>query len=303
MVRGAHVKHMPRFVQALVVATCLVGSAPAAIVVEYQVEELSPIAVPDLGRVTIIRSATRCMISSESGKMRGLVVYTARFSVTGQTFLLPLGAAEVRGEKATGRVQFVPLINGDLYTWNPVVTALKNGRCEVINLDGASESPTNYFEPAAVEFDADGDVARIAVEYKGRTEAEWRYDDYKKVENWQIPGRIQRARFKASGLNIPEDDRIRWKLLSVTTVPGDPLDDAHVFAKGAQVSDLRSDTYGRAVTFDPAKGDLESQWVGSGTPAAKQSDPTAARLAIAASIVGCGIGIVAVARNLRRKKT
>ncbi len=37
---------------------------------------------------------------------------------------------------------------------------------------------TNLFEPAAVEFDADGDVARITVEYKGRTEEEWRYDDY-----------------------------------------------------------------------------------------------------------------------------
>lgn len=293
---------MRKFAQTLGVATCLVGSAHAAIVAEYQVEELSPVAVPELGRVTIIRSGARCMISGESGNVRGLVVYSARSSVVGGTVPLPLATAEVRGEKATGRVPLMPLIGGDLYTWAPVGATLKNGRSEVVNFDAVTESPKNFFEPAAVEHNADGDVARITVEHNGRTEAEWRYEDYKKVENWRIPGTIQRARFKNSGLNIPEDDRIRWKLLTVTTVPGDPLDDANVFAKGAQVSDRRADTFGRTATYNPARGDLESQWIGSGGSAPKQGDPTAARLAIAASILGCGVGIVAVARNLRRKK-
>lgn len=290
----------------VVLAIMVAAGAPAQAAVQatYRVTQTQP----DLGQVRMIvvtRTAERCIVWSVGANDDQLCVFSPQGTLVAERggrleSFSPYTEATMRAPESTGRVRFLPPLFGGLLTWKLLYTIPVDGRKIYFNLDVLSEKGDHLRQFAQVDRDRDGNVVRLATQHNGVAETEWEFADFRREDRWRFPARIERWRYRASGLNIPANDDVRWDLVSLKAIPESAVDDFHLLANGASVTDLHPGALGRTATYERAKGPLESQWRDRPLGAPSTPSPAWPKLLLGVCLGG-GIAVVAVAHH--RKST
>lgn len=276
----------------------------AAVQATYRVTQDQP-AFGQVRRIIVTRTADRCLIWSVGAHEDQLCVFSPQGTLVAERggrleSFIPYTEATMRAPESTGRVRYLPPLFGDLLTWEPLYTIPVDGRKIFFNLDVLSGKGDHMRQFAQVDQDRDGNVVRLETQHNGVIETAWEFADFRKEDRWRFPGHVERRRYRASGLNIPANDRVSWDLVSIKTIPDSSVDDFHLLANGATVTDLRPGALGRVATFERAQGPLESQWRDRPLGAPSAPSPTWPKLLLGVCLGG-GIAVAAVAHH--RKST
>lgn len=282
-------------------AFAVTPTVQAAVQATYEVAQLKP-AVGVVRRIVLTRTADRCVVWSVGATDDQLCIFSQKGTLVAERAgqlqkFVPYREGAMHAPEATGRVRFLPLLSGGVLAWEPLYDIPGNGQKILFNLDVLSVKGSHLRQFAQVEKDSSGNVTRVETQHNQVREVEWEFVDFRTADRWRLPAEITRQRFRGSGLNIPTDDLVRWRLVSVRTVPDSAVDDLHLFSNGAKLVDLRPGALGRTAVFERAKGALESQWKDLSRSQPPDLPSPAWPKLVLGTCLGIAIATVAVARN------
>lgn len=224
------------------------GSAQTTKVI-YDVERVTPNPA-HLGQIIFETNGHAWRHSAQLGRLKETAIYCGNITLEAQG-QGSSAAFDLRSGPSTGRIQFIPALPKDISGFD-LFTA-KGDR--MLSMDAVVSGDHLLYEPVRHNTES-GHLTSAEVSYNGRLEIRWRYDDYRKAFGLSVPGTIERARFKDSGLNIPHDDVIRWRLAGASQT-ADAIDFEHI-PSGVTVIDHRQEPV-RSFIFEQGAGSLLKQ--------------------------------------------
>lgn len=207
--------------------------------------------------------------------------------------------------RRSGYVPLVPPVSG-FVGWPTVFLEHGTHHGRVADMDVVADAVRPYSEPAEVLTTRVGNrvlPATVRVIHNGRTACVWEFRGYRALSGRLIPTRIERRRYRSSGLNIPTDDQTVWTLREISSHVPSTADTA-IFKEGALVQDNRLRPNIARFRFDPRGGSLDDQSKAAGLELAGAEGPGGFMSLLAplsAALVGGGIGAAAWRRNRTMK--
>lgn len=270
----------------------------------YRVTQVSP-PLGEVRRIVLTRTRDRCLVWSVGATDDQLCAFSQQGTLLAERAgrlerFVPFEDGTMRAPEATGRVHFLPPIFGGFFTWEPLYEVPGNGQKVLFAIDVLSEKGSHIRQLAQVSSDVAGNITRVETMHNGISETVWEFANFRPAGQWRLPAEIKRQRFRSSGLNIPADDLVQWRLVEITTVPDSAVDDSHLFSNGAALTDLRPGSYGRTATYQRGKGALEDQWVDRPLIQPSQVPSPAWPKLLLGTCLGLVLSIVAVVRNRRQ---
>lgn len=267
--------------------------------VRFKVDSIQPESL-HLGELTIVHKGERWLILYKGPKYELSCLYTPDWTLscgarlpTGMAFLLP--------PQATGRVPFVPPLSEGLLPWDlyPAPDLATRGlQVQVTNLDAIAEAPHLVVEPASIQWLESGlspPVREVITFRNGVIKDVWLFSDYRTHQGMHVPGRIERLKRKASGVDIPSDQRIVWTFVAFESPSKLQLEDAAIIANGAAIQDNRDPYQPTHFVFGHVEGPLleQASYAAENTLDSRQKEQASPWFAGFAAVVGASLGLVA----------
>lgn len=146
-----------------------------------------------------------------------------------------------------------------------------------------------------LEFGLSPPVREVITFRNGVIKDVWLFSDYRTHQGMHVPGRIERLKRKASGVDIPSDQRIVWTFVAFESPSKLQLEDAAIIANGAAIQDNRDPYQPTHFVFGHVEGPLleQASYAAENTLDSRQKEQASPWFAGFAAVVGASLGLVA----------